>query len=98
MGNMPRLVSLTLLSMLVLPAGALVYVLTIVVGFQMYGWSAEVPVWLAADLFTFFVVISWWLLLWGKTVAWSSERIWATLMMSAGSILFGLVGEPGGWE
>ena len=88
---MPRLVSLTLLSVLVLPAGALVYTLAIVIGFETYGWGAEVPVWLTANLLTFAIVIGWWLALWGRAVAWTRQRIQTTLLATGGSAFLGLV-------
>ncbi len=86
---MPRLVSLTLLSVLVLPAAALVYTLAVVVGYDRFGWSADVPVWMLANTLTFGMVVGWWLLLWGGSIDWTGRMASLTLLATGGSILLG---------
>ena len=86
---MPRLVSLTLLSMLVLPAGALVYTLAVVLGFELLGWQYEDQVFLIADVITFGLVIGWWSLLWGPKVDWSNNRLSWTVAATIGSVVLG---------
>lgn len=87
---MPRLVSLTLLSVLVLPAAALVYTLAIVVGFEWFGWQADAVVWLGANALTFAMVVAWWSLLWGRSVEWTGRMISLTLLATGASLLLGV--------
>ena len=87
---MPRLVSLTLLSVLVLPAAALLYTLTIVVGYEIAGWNSDYTVWLVADAFSFALVVLWWIMLWSRSVEWTAWMISATMLATGGSILAGI--------
>ncbi len=88
---MPRLVSLTLLSVLVLPAAALVYTLAVVIGYEMAGWNSDYTVWLTADAISFGLVVGWWLALWGRSIEWTAWMISATMLATGGSILLGIV-------
>jgi hypothetical protein len=90
MPAMPRLVSLTLLSVLVLPAAALLYTLTIVVGYEIAGWNSDYTVWLVADAFSFALVVLWWIMLWSRSVEWTAWMISATMLATGGSILAGI--------
>jgi hypothetical protein len=87
---MPRLVSLTLLSVLVLPAGGLLYTVLVAAGYRWYGWTADLAVWLGAGAVTLAFVIGWWLLLWGRSVTWSSRMIVRSLIVTGLSLLVGL--------
>ena len=89
---MPRLVSLTLLSVLVLPAAGLAYLMVLVIGWEVAGWEAEIAVWLTADILTFGLVIGWWLVLWGRSIQWTPRMTTATWMAVAGSALLGFAG------
>src|SRR5688500_6031130 len=96
---MPRLVSLTLLSVLVLPAAALVYTLAVVIGWEVMGWDSEFPVWLAADALTFALVVAWWLALWGRSIEWTAWMASATMLATGGSVLVGiLAGIAAAWS
>lgn len=95
---MPRLVSLTLLSVLVLPAAALAYVLVLVIGFELAGWRAEAFVWLTADLVAFGMVVLWWIILWARSIEWTSRVLTLTLLAIGGSLLLGMgAAFPAAW-
>lgn len=76
---MPRLVSLTLLSMLVLPAGGLVYILAVIIGFELFGWRADTEVFFTANVVIFAMVITWWSVLWTRQIEWTSA-MWASMI------------------
>jgi hypothetical protein len=92
---MPRLVSLTLLSVLVLPAAALVYTMAVVIGWETFGWDSEFVVWLTADALTFAMVVAWWLILWGRSIEWTSWMASATMLATGGSVLLGILAGIG---
>lgn len=87
---MPRLVSLVLLSVLALPAAALLYTLTVVIGEQFF-WRWSPIVWLTANVGSFGMLIVWWTLLWWRSVEWTGLRIALTLLATAGSVMVGVL-------
>lgn len=88
---MPRLVSLTLLSLLAVPAGALLYFIVVVAGFEMLTYRDEEMIFFFAGLLTFGFVAAWWLLLWRSSVQWTSQRTSYTLTFTVVSILCGAI-------
>ena len=87
---MPRLVSLTLLSVLVLPAAALVYLLVVVIGSDRLGYQSRFVVWLSADAVAFAMVVAWWIVLWRRSIEWTAWMVSATLLAVGGSLLLGM--------
>ena len=88
---MPRLVSLTLLSLLALPAGTFVYLLTSLITYETLGWQADEMALLLGGLLTFVSVTAWWLLLWMSAVNWTPWRVRWTVIFTIGSIFAGLL-------
>ena len=88
---MPRLVSLTLLSVLALPAAALVYTICYVVLEQTnaIGYNDDL-LWAAAGATAFATVIAWWSALWARHVRWTVGRAWATGGFTAASVVVGV--------
>jgi hypothetical protein len=88
---MPRLVSLTLLSLLAAPCGAIIYFMMIVGMYEVFGWRAHVVAFSAAGIVGNIVVAAWWLLLWRRSVRWTAWRVRATIVAAIFSILFALI-------
>ena len=86
---MPRLVSLTLLSVLLLPAAALWFFVVIVVGWEVFNYQSPLHdvTWPVAAGTTLVLTYGWWSLLWARDVAWTPGRVLATALITAGTLL-----------
>jgi hypothetical protein len=91
---MSHLVARLLLSMLVFPLGALVYLVTLIVYDRMFGTRATFGArdeWIAAGVVCWaFIGVYWWLL-WRRSVRWTAERAWLTIAAMFGAVLAGTV-------
>ena len=88
---MPRLVSLTLLSALMLPAAAIVYFVVVVIGLETFNYRDDYLAFLLADVTAFATVMLGWVIVWWRAVAWTSRRITATILAAAGATIVGLI-------
>ena len=87
---MPRLVSLTLLSVLVLPAATLVYVVCFAFVGQVLRGNTDTG-FLIGGMVSFGVVVAWWAILWGRQVTWTARRWARTVIFTLASVAVGIV-------
>ena len=87
---MPRLVSLTLLSFLALPGGAIVYILVVAVAESRLEYRHEHWAYVIAGAVTLPVVIKWWLAVWAGSVRWTIGRKLATAGAVVAALAVGL--------
>src|ERR1043165_3417043 len=88
---MPRIVARLLLSMLVVPLGAVLFALTSMAIELAAWWSAPWAL-VICGVITWIGVAAYWLLLWRSSVRWNARRIdrtlgWAIVLAIAGSLL-----------
>ena len=88
---MPRLVSLTLLSLLAVPVGALVYFITFAILVETMGYGSDEVALLTSGVLTFATIFAWWLLLWNGSVSWTPYRVRGTIVATLVSVFAGLV-------
>jgi fucose permease len=99
---MTHLLARIMLALLMLPIGAMVYVLTVVVMFSAIGYSGQVVPFVVADLLTGAFVAVYWTILWRRTVRWTPQRLALTLgavvVAAVGGLITGAIGsivDPG---
>ncbi|MEM1011075.1 MAG: hypothetical protein AAGI46_02510 [Planctomycetota bacterium] len=86
---MPRLVSLTLLSFLALPAAALVYTLVLIIWVDAVSWRHRDLGWIIGSAAALLCVMGWWLLVWFKEVTWNTRRVTFSVLAIPGTAVLG---------
>lgn len=93
---MSSLLARIMLAMLMLPLGAIVYLLTTLLVMEWVGYSNDVTAFMLANLLASAFVGVYWTLLWRRSIRWDSTRILATAAaLIAAAVLGLLVGALG---
>ncbi|MEM7807025.1 MAG: hypothetical protein AAF561_02825 [Planctomycetota bacterium] len=86
---MPRLVSLTLLSFLALPAAALAYIFVLILWVELTSWRLEEWGWAMSSVTALLFVMGWWLFVWFKEVTWNTRRVTFSVLAVPGTAVLG---------
>ena len=96
---MPRLVALTMLSLLTIPAAAIVYFLVIMVCYEVFDYSyrssTTYVIWGSANLLSFLTLAGGFMLIWWRRVVWTGQTAIltgaVTLAAVVGSVLCSII-------
>ncbi|HSV14334.1 MAG TPA: hypothetical protein VLI90_08745 [Tepidisphaeraceae bacterium] len=87
---MSKLVSRILLAIFMLPLATVVYMLAAIAIEESMGYPHENGMFIGAGIVTWGFVAGYWLLLWGKSIAWTPRRIWLTVAAAGALLLLAL--------
>jgi hypothetical protein len=76
--------------MLVFPLAGIVFTISVVLGFHVFGWTSPHKPWVVAGVVCWMFVGTYWLLLWWKSVRWTRDRVAWTLGAVGASALVGV--------
>lgn len=86
---MSRTIAKLLLSILLMPLMAVLYIASMVIVERSVGWRNESFVFTIAGLVTAVISLGYWYLVWRSSVVWTPRRIGATLGAVCGATVFG---------